>query len=154
MELIKTVVNGKIRIYQKKIKRKLKNGTLKTYNTVQQIVSLEKNDSFYDGQKVMVLAEYGYIDILKEAESSANLKKELKNIEERYTKLQKTHQDTLNELDRLRNKHDHLQERLRVALGEINFQQKIVTDLSNRSFLDYLCGKKPESLKLMEYKRN
>ena len=48
---------------------------------------------------------------------------------------------------KLRNKLDHLQERLRVALEEINQQQKVISDLSNRSFFNYLTGKLPESYK-------
>ncbi len=48
---------------------------------------------------------------------------------------------------RLRNKHDHLQERLRAALEEINQQQKVISDLSNRGFVDYITGRLPESYK-------
>lgn len=56
--------------------------------------------------------------------------------------------------NRLRNKHDHLQERLRTALEEINQQQKVISDLSNRGFIDYITGRLPESYKeLNEPKR-
>lgn len=59
--------------------------------------------------------------------------------------------DTLqNDQDRLRNKHDHLQERLRTALEEINQQQKVISDLSNRGFTDFIFGKLPESYKQLQ----
>ena len=49
--------------------------------------------------------------------------------------------------NKTRNKLDHLQERLRIALEEINQQQKVISDLSNRSFFDYMRGRLPESYK-------
>jgi chromosome segregation ATPase len=55
-----------------------------------------------------------------------------------------------NDHNRLRNKHDHLQERLRTALEEINQQQKVISDLSNRGFIDYVTGRLPQSYKQLQ----
>ncbi|MEN6293342.1 MAG: hypothetical protein ABFD07_15185, partial [Methanobacterium sp.] len=69
--------------------------------------------------------------------------KELEFMEEKASKFD----ELQDEHNRLRNKHDHLQERLRVALEEINQQQKVVSDLSNRGFFDFITGRLPESYK-------
>ena len=36
------------------------------------------------------------------------------------------------------------------ALEEINHQQKVISDLSNRGFFDYVTGKLPESYKQLQ----
>jgi len=53
-------------------------------------------------------------------------------------------------MNRLRNKHDHLQEQLRLSLEESNKLQKVINDLSNRGFLDYILRRQPESIKMLE----
>ena len=85
----------------------------------------------------------------EELKNRINELEALKNDErlERFEKLQGDH-------DRLRNKHDHLQERLRTALEEINQQQKAITDLSNRGFTDYIFGRLPESYKQLQAPKN
>jgi len=52
--------------------------------------------------------------------------------------------------NKLRNKHDHLQERFNKSLKETNNLQKVITDLSNRGFMDYLTGRQPESFKKLQ----
>ena len=69
--------------------------------------------------------------------------KELELMEDQASKFKKLQDDH----NRLRNKHDHLQERLRTALEEINQQQKVISDLSNRGIFDYITGRLPESYK-------
>jgi chromosome segregation ATPase len=71
--------------------------------------------------------------------------RELELIEDKASKIDQL-QD---EHNRLRNKHDHLQERLRTALEEINQQQKVISDLSNRGFVDYITGRLPNSYKML-----
>ena len=69
--------------------------------------------------------------------------KELELMEDQASKFKELQDDH----NRLRNKHDHLQERLRSALEEINKQQKVISDLSNRGFIDYITGRLPKSYK-------
>ena len=66
-----------------------------------------------------------------------------------YDNLKNKYDERETQETKLRNKQDHLQERLRVALEEINQQQKVISDLSNRSFFNYLTGKLPESYKIL-----
>ena len=81
---------------------------------------------------------------LEQELSTSRLKiKELELMEEKASKFNQL-QD---EQNRLRNKHDHLHERLRAALEEINQQQKVISDLSNRGFFEYITGRLPESYK-------
>ena len=81
---------------------------------------------------------------LEQELSTSRLKiKELELMEEKASKFNQLQDDH----NRLRNKHDHIQERLRAALEEINQQQKVISDLSNRGFVDYITGRLPESYK-------
>lgn len=81
---------------------------------------------------------------LEQELSTSRLKiKELELMEEKASKFDRLQEDH----NRLRNKHDHIQERLRAALEEINQQQKVISDLSNRGFIDYVTGRLPESYK-------
>jgi chromosome segregation ATPase len=76
--------------------------------------------------------------------STSRLKiKELELMEEKASKFDRLQDDH----NRLRNKHDHIQERLRKALEEVNQQQKVISDLSNRGFVDYITGRLPLSYK-------
>jgi len=75
--------------------------------------------------------------------------KELELMEDQASKFKELQDDH----NRLRNKHDHLQERLRTALEEINHQQKVISDLSNRGFFDYITGRLPDSYKQLEAPR-
>jgi hypothetical protein len=76
--------------------------------------------------------------------STSRLKiKELELMEEKASKFDQLQDDH----NRLRNKHDHIQERLRAALEEVNQQQKVISDLSNRGFFEYITGRLPESYK-------
>lgn len=76
--------------------------------------------------------------------STSRLKiKELELMEEKASKFDRLQDDH----NRLRNKHDHIQERLRAALEEVNQQQKVISDLSNRGFFEYITGRLPDSYK-------
>lgn len=145
--MIQDYVKGKVRIYQRNIKRKLKDGRDKTYTTEQYQVTLEKNNLLEDGQEVAVLPLVMLLDIYKKVDNAEPNLKALEDLTERYGNLQEQHQNLNNETNKLRNKHDHLQERLRTALEEINQQQKVISDLSNRGFIDYVTGRLPESYK-------
>ena len=84
------------------------------------------------------------IKSLEQELSTAKLRiSELKLMEDQVSKFKELQDDH----NRLRNKHDHLQERLRTALEEINQQQKVISDLSNRGSIDYIIGRLPESYK-------
>ena len=91
------------------------------------------------------------VKTLEQELSTAKVRiKELELMEDQASKFKELQDDH----NRLRNKHDHLQERLRTALEEINQQQKVISDLSNRGFIDYITGRLPESYKeLNEPKR-
>ena len=52
--------------------------------------------------------------------------------------------------NKLRNKHDHLQERFNKSLEEVNGLQRVISDLSNRGFVDYITGRLPESYKKLQ----
>jgi len=140
---------GRVKIYQRNIKRKLKNGTEKTYKTVQSQVILEKNDLFQDNQKVYAVPTEDLESHLKLFYEYKKSHESYNDLLELYRTLQIQHESLENEISKLRNKHDHLQERLRAALEEINQQQKVISDLSNRGFFDYITGKLPESYKLL-----
>lgn len=142
-------LNGLIKVYQRNIKRKLKDGTEKTYKTFQHQVLLKENDLFQDNQEVAVIGTSDLIELISFYKSSKNEMEDLKKSLELYRKDTEKLEKAINDLDRLRNKHDHLQERLRKALEEINQQQKVISDLSNRGFFDYITGKLPESYKLL-----
>jgi hypothetical protein len=75
-----SVVEGKVRVFQKSIKRKLKDGD----NVV--ILKLEDYNKLYENSKI-----------------SKSTIKELNNVE-CYNNLQKTNEDLINEINRLRNK--------------------------------------------------
>ncbi len=84
------------------------------------------------------------IKSLEQELSTAKVRiKELELMEDQASKFKELQDDH----NRLRNKHDHLQERLRTALEEINQQQKVISDLSNRGIIDYITGRLPESYK-------
>ena len=148
--MIQDYVKGKIRIYQRNIKRKLKNGSSKTYTTEQYQVTLDKNNMFEDGQSVGVMPLDLLIGIYEKLDNAERDTMALADYTERYGNLQEQHQTLINEVNQLRNKHDHLQERLRTALEEINQHEKVISDLSNRSFLDYAFGRLPESYKQLQ----
>jgi chromosome segregation ATPase len=144
------VVEGKVRLYQKSVKRKLKDGTNKTYETIQQQVTIKGPNDFKDNDNVAILELEGYNKLYENSKTSESIIKQLNDVEQRYNISQKTNEDLVNEIDKLRNKHDHLQERLRKALEEINQHQKVINDLSNRGFTDYIFGRQPESLKMLK----
>ena len=148
--MIQDYVKGKIRIYQRNIKRKLKDGSSKTYTSEQHQVTLDKNNMFEDGQSVGVMPLDLLIGIYEKLDNAEKDIMALADYTERYGNLQEQHQTLSNEVNQLRNKHDHLQERLRTALEEINQHEKVISDLSNRSFLDYAFGRLPESYKRLQ----
>jgi hypothetical protein len=55
--------------------------------------------------------------------------------------------DVEGDYNKLRNKYDHLQERLRKELEESSQRDRVISDLSNRGFLDFILGRLPESYK-------
>jgi FtsZ-binding cell division protein ZapB len=147
-----------VKRYSRELTRTLKNGKKKKYTTIQYVLTIPERDSpFNDKEEVIVIPIKYKEDILNLNSNKIEFEINYKELKENNKELLVTVKDQVNtitnintEMNRLRNKHDHLQERLRTALEEINLQQKIVTDLSNRSFTDYLFGRKPKSLKLIE----
>jgi chromosome segregation ATPase len=106
----------------------------KAQNLENEIVEFKENSAESDAKVKSIQQEL----------STAKVRiKELELMEDQASKFKELQDD----YNRLRNKHDHLQERLRTALEEINQQQKVVSDLSNRGFIDYLTGRLPESYK-------
>ena len=150
MEPPMTFGAGIVHIYQKQIKRKLKDGSDKIYETAQASVSIDKNSPFKDGQEVVIISNDRWLELISKEARLEIESKELKDVQELYSKCTITRDELSNEIKRLRNKHDHLQERLRTSLEEINKHQKVINDLSNRGFVDYIFGRKPKSLELME----
>lgn len=143
-------IKGTVKIYQRNIKRKLKDGTTKTYKTIQSQVVIKDNDLFTDGQVIGLVNLEDLQNLLKDYNDNKKDLETLNNSMNIYRKSTEKEEKLSNELDRLRNKHDHLQERLRKALEEINQQQKVISDLSNRGFFDYVTGRLPESYKLLD----
>lgn len=143
-------IKGTVKIYQRNIKRKLKDGTTKTYKTIQSQVVIKDNDLFTDGQVIGLVNLEDLQNLLKDYNDNKKDLETLNNSLDIYRKSTEKEEKLSNELDRLRNKHDHLQERLRKALEEINQQQKVISDLSNRGFFDYVTGRLPESYKLLD----
>lgn len=142
-------IKGSVKIYQRKIKRKLKDGTNKTYKTIQHQVILKDNNLFEDGQEVAIVTYNDLLNLLEDYNKNKTDLEALNNSLNIYRKSTENEEKLSNELNRLRNKHDHLQERLRKALEEINQQQKVISDLSNRGFFDYVTGRLPESYKML-----
>lgn len=143
-------IKGTVKIYQRNIKRKLKDGTTKTYKTIQSQVVIKDNDLFTDGQVIGLVNLEDLQNLLKDYNDNKKDLETLNNSMNIYRKSTEKEEKLSNELERLRNKHDHLQERLRKALEEINQQQKVISDLSNRGFFDYVTGRLPESYKLLD----
>jgi chromosome segregation ATPase len=142
-------IKGTVKIYQRNIKRKLKDGTTKTYKTLQHQVVIKDNDLFTDGQVIALVSLEELQNLLKDYTSNKKDLETLNNSMNIYRKSTENEEKLSHELDRLRNKHDHLQERLRKALEEINQQGKVISDLSNRSVWDFIRGKLPESYQLL-----
>gem|GEM_PF-1336054 len=91
------------------------------------------------------------IKSLEQELSTAKVRiRELELMEDQASKFKELQDDH----NRLRNKHDHLQERLRTALEEINQQQKVISDLSNRGLIDYITGRLPSSYKQLSEHKN
>lgn len=143
-------VTGKIREYKRNIKRKLKSGKSKTYTTTQQQVTLEKNTLLVDGQDVAVIPLQTFTNLLETTKTNKDKLKELESLQEQYNNLTETNTELTNDIKRLRNSKEHTQERLTKALEEINQQQKVISDLSNRGFIDYVTGRLPESYKELQ----
>lgn len=143
-------VNGKVREYKRNIKRKLKDGKNKTYTTTQQQVTLEKNNLLVDSQEVAVVPLNTFNMLLETSNNTKDQLKDFESLQEQYNKLTETNTELVNDIKRLRNSKDHTQERLTKALEEINQQQKVISDLSNRGFFDYVTGRLPESYKQLQ----
>lgn len=120
----------------------------------QYLITLKGDHQFKKDEKVIILSKPEYKEIEDLIDSRKNkifdMERRLNELEamkldkrvEKYEKLE-------DDYNRLRNKHDHLQERLRTALEEINQQQKVISDLSNRGFIDYITGRLPKSYKML-----
>lgn len=113
------------------------------------IISKAEYDEFEDDNKT-TLKYYQQLEM--DNKKLENIKSELETLKndyriKDYDNLKSKYDIRETQETKLRNKLDHLQERLRVALEEINQQQKVISDLSNRSFFNYLTGKLPESYK-------
>lgn len=143
-------VKGKVREYQRNIKRKLKNGKNKTYTTTQQQVTLEKNTLLVDGQEVAVVSLQTFNMVLETSTTIKGKLKELESLQEQYNKLTETNTELTNDIKRLRNSKDHTQERLTKSLEETNELHKVISDLSNRGFIDYVTGRLPQSYKQLQ----
>ena len=102
-------VKGKARIYQN-IKRKLKDGTNKTYTTEQHTLTMDKTDLFADGEEVIIIPVEEYNMLHNDFKLSKNSLDDFNHVQELYLNSQKTNEDLLKEISRLRNKHDHLQD--------------------------------------------
>lgn len=153
LELLRPVGSGIIRKYQKNIKRKLKDGTQKTYNTEQTTVNIEKDNKFIDGESVKILDPRDFLGLDIAYNNNEKLQKEFNNVSELYSKCTKTRDELSDEIKRLRNKHDHTQENLRKSLEQINTLQNEINQYANRGFLDYLLGRKIKQPELSEAKK-
>jgi predicted nuclease with TOPRIM domain len=138
---------GKVRIYQRNIKRKLKDGTSKTYKTESFQVIMGKSDLFTDNQDVIILLE-SYQSFNQELLN--DLQESNRTLQERNKTLQEQQDSKINQLDRLRNRFDHINERFIKSQDELSIYKQVINDLTNRSFFDYIRGRLPESYKELQ----
>jgi len=118
----------------------------------QYLVTLKKGHEFKPDEDVYIVGKDDFEKIQEDNKFTQKYYQELEALKndyriKDYEKLKEETEKRVIAENKLRNKHDHLQERLRVALEEINQQQKVISDLSNRSFFDYMRGRLPESYK-------
>lgn len=95
-------VKGKIRVYQRNIKRKLKNGNTKTYQTHQQQVTLDKNDILVDGEIVAVVPLETFKSYLETTSTNKDHLQELVEVQKHYKDLTETNQELTNDIKRLK----------------------------------------------------
>ena len=146
---------GKVRIYQRNIKRKLKDGTSKTYKTESFQVIMEKSDLFTDNQDVIILPVDEYNKLLESYQSFNqellnDLQESNRTLQERNKTLQEQQDSKINQLDRLRNRFDHINERFIKSQDELSIYKQVINDLTNRSLFDYIRGRLPESYKQLQ----
>jgi len=146
---------GKVRIYQRNIKRKLKDGTSKTYKTESFQVIMGKSDLFTDNQDVIILPVDEYNKLLESYQSFNqellnDLQESNRTLQERNKTLQEQQDSKINQLDRLRNRFDHINERFIKSQDELSIYKQVINDLTNRSLFDYIRGRLPESYKQLQ----
>ena len=134
MEKIEPLGTGVYKAYQKTIKRKLSNGTMKNYNTVQNTVNINFIiGEFTDGMKVAVIPSERLDELARESVRCKNQINEFNMVQELYSKCQETNNQLADDIKKLRNDNDHLQENFTKSLNEINSLRK--------EFLDYVLAK-------------
>lgn len=95
-------VKGKIRVYQRNIKRKLKDGKTKTYQTHQQQVTLDKNDILVDGETVAVVPLETFKTYIESTSTNKDQLKELLQVQKKYKDITETNQELTNDIKRLK----------------------------------------------------
>ena len=152
----------RLKRYSRDLKRTLNEGKEMDYTAFQFVLPIpEKESPFEDKQEVMIISIKHKNKVLNCDNDKVQLENNSKELKESNNELlgtvniqKSTINDLSTEINRLRNQQDHLQERLRISLKEINQHRKIINDLSSRGFVDYILGRQPESLKMLEGGKN
>ena len=95
-------VKGRVRVYVRNIKRKLKNGKQKTYQAEQHQVLVEKTDILTDGQEVAVVPLQTFLNLQDKAKTTQGQEKDLKYFQEISETLKKQNTELLKETEDIR----------------------------------------------------
>lgn len=99
---METYVKGRVRVYVRNIKRKLKNGKQKTYQAEQHQVLIDKTDILTDGQEVAVIPLDIFLNLQEKANTTQGQKEDLEYLQEFSETVKKQNTELLKEVEDLR----------------------------------------------------
>lgn len=99
---METYVKGRVRVYVRNIKRKLKNGKQKTYQAEQHQVLVEKTEILTDGQEVAVIPLDIFLNLQEKANTTQGQKEDLEYLQEFSETVKKQNTELLKEVEDLR----------------------------------------------------
>lgn len=161
---METYVKGRVRVYVRNIKRKLKNGKQKTYQAEQHQVLVEKTEILTDGQEVAVIPLDVFLHLQEKANTTQGQKEDLEYLQEfsetvkkqntqllkevedlrttykqEINELKDTHteilQNIVSEKDKLENERDHAKERLKKANKDFQELEETVREYRESNIL-------------------
>lgn len=100
---METYVKGRVRVYIRNIKRKLKNGKQKTYQAEQHQVLIDKTDILTDGQEVAVIPLGVFLNLQEKANTTQGQEKDLNYFQKMSETLKKQNTELLKETEDIRN---------------------------------------------------
>lgn len=99
---METYVKGRVRVYVRNIKRKLKNGKQKTYQAEQHQVLIDKTEILKDGQEVAVIPLDVFLNLQEKANTTQGQKEDLEYLQEFSETVKKQNTELLKEVEDLR----------------------------------------------------